>query len=446
MDKTNSAGTDRRTFLKGTLAGMAAAVSASCAPAARIAPGDDPSAAPGGLPRVLTDALRTTDDSSAKSLWQVVREQFLLEPGLTYLNTAGLGPSPRSVIDTLCTTAREFEKTSESFHGRIDAVRELACRYFNCDCTELALTRNTTEGMNCIAAGLPLNTGDEILLTTHEHPGGSLMWLAAARRAGGRIVTCDPGTGGEDSLAKFVAALTPRTRVVSFSHITCTTGTILPAKQLCELCRERGIISVIDGAQAAGQIPVDFHDLGCDFYATSGHKWLFGPKGSGILYVDQGMLGSWQTPLVGAYSDTGFDLETGAFELLQEARAVEYGTRSTPEILSLGAALEFADALTATRIGNRSQQMGRYVRKRLGELAGIEIVTPADHCAAITSFRDLVSERTPWDWCNELKTRYHIRLRPVGEADLNVVRISPHVFNSHADIDHLVAAMTEMLN
>jgi len=377
-------------------------------------------------------------------MWEAVRKQFPLDEDLIYMNNGGLGPSPYPVIQTLKASVAELERISESGHHHVDAVRKKACRFFHCHEDELALTRNTTEGMNIIARGIPLQPGDEILISTHEHPGGAMPWFAVARDKGASIKLFEPGSGGVDTLEKIASAMTPQTRVVSISHITCTTGLVVPAREIAGMCRGRGIISVFDGAQSAGMIPVDLHAMGCDFYATSGHKWMLGPKGTGVLYIRKEMLDHWQPTHVGAYSDKVFDIDNLKMEYIRAARCTEYGTRNTPVIQALGAAFDFLSTLGMQNVAKRSQALATYFKTRLFELDAFKILTPLDKpsSAAIVTFKPIKSRLDYHHWVQALITDHKIRLRPVDEHGLNAIRVSTHVYNSPHEIDALISALS----
>jgi selenocysteine lyase/cysteine desulfurase len=222
---------------------------------------------------------------------------------------------------------------------------------------------------------------------------------------------------------------------------------VLPIQEICAFCRERGILSVIDGAQAMGQIPVDLHDLGCDFYVASGHKWLLGPKGTGLLYVREEMLDRWKPSYVGAYSDAGFNLMEGRFERLRPARASEYGTRNTPLLMGLAAAFDLLDTIGENAFVERGQALASRLRERLTPLDGARVVTPAGDgaSASILSFELPASGGNPWDWCNMLRRDHGMRLRPVAEGGLTAVRASTHLCNSEDEVDQLAEALEHFL-
>jgi selenocysteine lyase/cysteine desulfurase len=270
--------------------------------------------------------------------------------------------------------------------------------------------------------------------------------LALAQDTGAVVKTFEPGQGGEDTLRNLTAGLTPRTRVVSVSHVTCTLGLVLPIKEIVTLCRERGVYSVVDGAQAVGQIPVDLHELGCDFYATSGHKWLLGPKGTGLVYVRKELLERWRAVQVGAYSDRKYDLDQGLLERLPAARAVEYGTQNTALVKALGAAVDFIAGPGMLRITQHGRRLAGYLRSALLRLPAVQILSRAEPelSASIVTFRITQPELAPGQWAERLKNDYRIRVRPVTEHGLSAVRVCTHVFNDTAQLDRLVSALAEL--
>ncbi|MDX6342656.1 MAG: hypothetical protein QOH87_2794, partial [Trebonia sp.] len=233
--------------------------------------------------------------------WAELRRQWLLAPDHVNLNCGSVGCTPlpvlNAVIDHLL-AAEAFREPAYPWFGyeesdRLREVRDALAAFLHCKRDELALVRNATEANNVVCNGLDLKPGDEVLLTDQEHPGGRCCWEQKAARYGIKLnfVTLPkPPASADEIVERFRRALTPRSRVLVFSHVTTMTGLILPAKELCRLARERDVLTHVDGAHAIGQIPLDLHDLGCDFYATSPHKWLLAPKGTGTLYVREELL------------------------------------------------------------------------------------------------------------------------------------------------------------
>ena len=250
------------------------------------------------LARAEPFALPRTDDDAA--IFAAARKRFLFPTSVTYCNTGTLGAIPRDVIDAqvngLQKLERElpdwpyFQADGEPLTGyqELKDFRAEAGAFINAPAEEIAFTQNATMGMSFIANGLDLSAGDEVLSTNQEHSGGIGGWKLRAKRHGVVVKELPLAdalpNGPEGVVAMFADAITPRTKVVVFSHITSGRGIVLPTKALSALARDRGALSVVDGAQAVGQIRVDVKDLGCDAYVASPDNWRMAPKGTGILY------------------------------------------------------------------------------------------------------------------------------------------------------------------
>ncbi|MGB0851178.1 MAG: aminotransferase class V-fold PLP-dependent enzyme, partial [Bacteroidia bacterium] len=248
--------------------------------------------------------------------WDEIRRQFSLRDNFAHLNTSSQGPSPTVVVNNIIDTLKNEETRATYNHAIVKQTREKISSLLNTNSDQIAITRNTTEGMNIVARSLALQKGDEVIMSKDEHIGGAAIWIALEKELGIRVVLIDLDYSGKDNLKILKKSLTNKTKVVMLSHITCTTGMILPAKKIVKLCRENRIISVIDGAQAFGAIPIDLGDINPDFYVTSGHKWLFGPKGTGVLFMNRKFLLNNPPHFAGAYSDSKFDLSSKTLDFL----------------------------------------------------------------------------------------------------------------------------------
>jgi len=215
--------------------------------------------------------------------WAELRRQWLLAADRINLNCGSVGCTPlpvlRAMIDHLLAVESFREPGSPWFgyeeNALLRKLRDTLAALLNCRRDELALVRNATEGNNTVCNGLDLKAGAEVVLTDQEHPGGRCCWEQKAARYGIKVNFVKlprPPASAEEIIERFRQAITPRTRVFALSHITSPTGLILPVKEISKLARERGILTHVDGAHAIGQIALDLHDLGCDFYATSPHK------------------------------------------------------------------------------------------------------------------------------------------------------------------------------
>ncbi|MEJ2205747.1 MAG: aminotransferase class V-fold PLP-dependent enzyme [Gemmatimonadota bacterium] len=383
----------------------------------------------------LRRQLAAAHDDAA--FWKVVRSQFLLRPGLVHLNAATIGATPRPVVSALTDYLWEVESDpQDQVFGtpsrRMEDVRARAADFLGADLDEVALTRNTTEGMNMVAQGLELKPGDQVLTTDHEHPGGSVCWEYLAERRGVEIVRIEmPATvsSTEEAVELVRSHLTPRTRVCSFSHVSTITGLVMPLAAIAELTRPRDIVLVCDGAQAPGMLDVDVHALGVDTYASSSHKWMLAPKGSGLLYVRKEA----QERVNPLFLHSGY-----------RAYTASGGTRNVAGLLAHGVAMEFHDVLGRDRVEARCRELRRYVRGALSSVDGVRILTPADETLCGGMLTISLERGDAGEIRSTLAADHDVVLKR-GSTRYNALRFSTHVFNSEADVDRAVAALAEVI-
>jgi isopenicillin-N epimerase len=308
--------------------------------------------------------------------WAELRRQWLLAADRVNLNCGSVGCTPlpvlRAMIDHIL-YAEEFREPAYPWFGyeenaRVRELRDALAAFLRVKRDELAITRNATEANNVVCNGLDLKPGDEDLLTDQEHPGGRCCWEQKAARFGVKLnyVTLPkPPASAEQIVDLFARALTPRTRIIVFSHITTVTGVVLPAKPICAMARERGILTHVDGAHTIGQIPLDLRDLGCDFYASSPHKWLMSPKGTGFLYIREELLDRlWVNIASGEWRN--YQLKAYRFSNL--------GTSNLSVMVGLKAALDFFQTIGPERIYARIHQLATQVRNRVASYPQFRIV------------------------------------------------------------------------
>lgn len=379
-------------------------------------------------------------DPHDERFWAFVRDQFPLSKERAYFNTGGLGASPYAVLDTVKGTMDQLELICET--GRTDElwaeIKTDAGRLLGCSAKELAFVRNTTEGINIVACGLPWKDGDEVILTTHEHVGNTLTWLALAKSHGIVVRLFEPSTTSAGENLDRIKKLTGRrTRLISIPHAVTTTGLVLPVQEISAFAKSRGIWCFLDGAQTAGMFPFSLHDIGCDAYATSGHKWLLGPKETGLLYVREGMLQTIMPRFVGAYSEGGFDLAKGTLAFHPTAQRYEYGTVSTPLRAGLGAAVKFIERIGIENVWKRDTELADHLVAGLREIPDIRLLSPESPSlrSAMTTF---THNRIPHLALQEHLTGYNLRTRSVTEGGLAALRISTHIYNSHDEVDRLL--------
>jgi selenocysteine lyase/cysteine desulfurase len=375
--------------------------------------------------------------------WEFVREQFPLAHDRAYLNTGGLGASPYAVIEAVKHKMEELEKICETGHSEAlwDEIKSGAGALLGCDAAELAFTRNTTEGINIVANGLPLRRGDEIVLTTQEHVGNAFTWLALAKREGVVLRLFEPSTASDaENIDRLTRCITKRTRLISIPHALTTTGTLLPVAQIARLAAEKKIWFFVDGAQTAGMLPFNLHEIGCDAYATSGHKWLLGPKETGLLYVRREMLDTVRAKFTGAYSGGDFDFLKGTVAFNPAAQRYEYGTVSVPLRVGLGAAIAFLRKIGIERVWKRDRMLADSLVAGISGIPSIILLSPSQ--ADLRSAMITIMHRTiGHEKLQAHLDTYNLRTRSVTEGGLAALRISLHVYNTPGEVSRILEAL-----
>lgn len=422
---------DRRTFLGRAALGTAGLMTAG---GATCAAEKNPAA-----------TLPAFNEREAETFWRAVRSQFPLSRELTYFNTGGLGPTSQPALTAADEITRKLQARSEHGHDLHTGARITVARFLGADAEEIAFVRNATEGNAIVAAGLTFSAGDEVIFETHAHPGGSYPWANQEKLRGIVVKLFEPDPGDPvGNIARITTLISPRTRVVQVSHVTAPTGILMPVTDIARVCRERGIWFHIDGAQSAGMFPFTMRELGCDSFATSGHKWIGGPLETGVLFVRRDRIAEISPTLVGAYSGE-LEFLPGELKLAPTAVRFEYGTRNVAPVIGLAEAIAFQEKIGRDRIAARGRALAAQVRTGLAALPGVEILTPQamSASASMITFR---AAAIPFDRLfSRLMKEYAIRCRPVSEQKLNALRVSTHFFNSPTECAALVAAVEKII-
>ncbi len=370
--------------------------------------------------------------------WAELRRQWLLAADHVNLNCGSVGCSPLPVLNAMIDHllgAEAFREPAYPWFGyeenpRLRELRDALAAYLHCKRDELALVRNATEANNVICNGLDLKPGDEVLLTDQEHPGGRCCWEQKAARFGIKLkfVTLPrPPASADEIVERFRRALTARTRVMAFSHITTVTGVVLPAKALCKLARKHDVLTHIDGAHAIGQIPLDLHDLGCDSYATSPHKWLLAPKGTGTLYVNEKMQDRLWVNIASAEWRN---------RALKAYRFSNVGTSNLSVMVGLKAALDFHQTLGPARIYARIHELARRVRDRISTHSQLRLA----NASADAFYGGLVSfEPVKGDLKRVLAELDARNVRVAGGPGR--IRVATHIFTQSTELNTLFDAV-----
>jgi selenocysteine lyase/cysteine desulfurase len=389
-------------------------------------------------------AKETDAESHGEDIWTSLRNEFYLRKDRIYFNTGTMGPCPKIAVNTMNDLTIEFETAGEIRHELAIETNKKLAAFLNCDLNEIAITRNATESINSIARSLPLVAGDEVIMTNDEHVGGSQIWVALMKEKGIRIKLIDLDYSGEKNLELFRNSISNRTKVVMFSHVTCTTGMVLPAKEIAGLCRSKNIYSCIDGAQAVGMIDVNLKDINPDFYAGSGHKWLLGPKGTGILYINKELLPKLNPVYAGANSDEKYDLLTQQLEFAKTAQREEYGTRNTALSLAFGKSIDFITQTGFQQIVQRTNYLATLLKTELQKNKRVELLSPVNnkYAGAIVTFR--VKGKDYMQLINQLHQEYSFRVRGIYENKLNAIRVCCSVVNNDEEIKQFVKAIEKL--
>jgi L-cysteine/cystine lyase len=372
----------------------------------------------------------------------LVREQMPSTADFVFLNTGSYGPIPRVTVEAMnAHIQREFEE-SRSFVVQKDvseAARQAFAETFNCDTANVALTRHTTDGMNIGILGLNWRSGDEVIITDTEHPGGQYPVYVVARRYGVEVRTVRLGVGAGDVVAQIEAAITPRTRAIVTSHLTWNTGTVLPIKEIAELAHKHDILVFCDAAQSAGSIAADMRDLDVDVYATPGQKWMCAPEGTGAAYVSDRALERVSPTFVGSKSFAGVEHTGGHFIPKRGAQRFEVAGVNQPAVLGYAASVNWMrDDIGMDWIYERIARLGKYAHERLSSLDGIRVVTPKERMAGLVSFQ--IDCMPPSELVVKLAER-KIIIRHIGYPIC--ARIATGFYNSEEDIDTLIDAISD---
>ena len=375
-------------------------------------------------------------ENNEDAYWSELRKQFLIPEDEVYLNNGTVGSSPAPVLRAIFDGYNETEKMAQQDpedypiwgYAAWNEFRDPLAAFVGCKRDELALLRNATEANSYIANGIDMKAGDEVLMTDQEHPGGEHPWNLRAKRYGvvvKKVTLPKPVQNAAQVLNQFNDAITPRTRVMFFSHITTATGVVLPAKELCALARSKGILSAVDGAHVIGMMRLDVHELGCDMYSSSQHKWLLAPKGSGFLYVrDEVIDRLWNTIATEGWDDPKIRAE----------RFQRIGSSNVPSLWGLRAAIKLANDIGINRIEHRHRQLCDYI---LGEMTKRRTESwtspdPALRCAIATVNAPPIQrmDLEKWMW-----STHKIRIRG-GEP--SKLRLSTPYYLQRKDIDRFL--------
>ena len=393
-------------------------------------------AATAGNNRAVDELARDED------FWRDIQSAFTLDRNIINLNNGGVSPSPRVVQESM-RRALEFSNIAPArtmwvvLEPEVETVRQRLAADFGCDPEEMAITRNASEGLEICQFGLDLKPGDEVLTTDQDYPRMITTWKQRERRDGIVLKTISfptPPPSLEDLADRFERAITPRTRVIHFCHITNLTGQIFPVKRICQMARSRGIEAIVDGAHAYAQFPFKHSDLDCDYYGTSLHKWLLAPHGTGFLYVRKSKIAKlW--PLMAAPPEMNDNIRK--FE--------EIGTHPAANHNAVADALEFHNAIGVERKAARLRYLRSLWVDRLTRLPGVFSPTSPDPRQSCGIGLLSVEGKEPGPLADKLWDQYRILTVAIIHPQFKGLRITPNVYTTVPEIETFCDAMEKLI-
>jgi len=393
-------------------------------------------AATTGNNRMAEDVARDED------FWREIQSAFTLDRNIINLNNGGVSPSPRIVQEAM-RRSLEFSNIAPAYsmwrvlEPEVENVRRGLAADFGCDPEEIAITRNASEGLEICQLGLDLKPGDEVLTTDQDYPRMITTWKQRERRDGivlKMISFPTPPPSLDDLADRFERAITPRTRVIHFCHITNLTGQIFPVKRICQMARGRGIEAIVDGAHAYAQFPIKHADLDCDYYGVSLHKWLLAPHGTGLLYVRKSKIAKlW--PMMAAPEEMTDNIRK--FE--------EIGTHPAANHNAISDALEFHQTIGVDRKAARLRYLRSLWTERLTQIAGVSTPTSSDPRMSCGIGLLSVSGKAPGPLCDQLWDKYRILTVAIVHKQFQGLRITPNIYTTVPEIETFCGAVEKLI-
>jgi selenocysteine lyase/cysteine desulfurase len=372
--------------------------------------------------------------SPDENFWVKVRQQFLMPRDLGVMNAANLCPSSAPVLQALYDITKDMDTNPSGQNRRKltegkEATRKALAEFLRVTPEEIVITRNTSEANNTVSNGIDLKAGDEVVIFADNHPSNNAAWKNKSERWGftvRELAVPNPHPGAEYYIDAVTKAMTPRTRLIAITHVTNTNGDLFPAKEICRVAREHGVLCHLDGAQSFGLLDVDLSDIKPDFYSGSAHKWPCGPKEVGVLYVNKNMSTRLWASIISAGSGP-----IGISKVIES-----YGQRDEPAIMAFAEALRLQTTIGRKAIESRSRDLAQNLMEGLSKIDGVKVLTHRDRSRSVATVRFQHSMNG-----QKLTAALLEKDRLAFQGGGNSVRVSPHFFNLHEEIDRTVAAI-----
>jgi isopenicillin-N epimerase len=377
--------------------------------------------------------------AAGEAFWTSVRAQFVVPPELAVMNAANLCPASRPALDALQRETASVDR-DPSPHNRArlypekEETRKALAAFLRVTPDEIIITRNTSESNNLVSNGIELKAGDEVVIFSDNHPSNNNAWTEKAKRFGFTVVTVEqrnPHPGPDYYVEAFSRALTPRTKVLAFTHLTSTVGDLFPAREICAMARSRGVLTLLDGAQSVGLFDVNLRDIDPDFYSGSAHKWPCGARECGVLFVN--------ARVHDRIWPTSYSAYPGAVGISR--RMEQFGQRDEATMIAFGEALTFQTTVGRAAIEQRARALTQQLLAGLRKIDGFTIFTSpvAERTGAVATFapgsldtRKLLAA---------LYEKDKIAVTAGGGQGRQGIRVSPHFYNTPDEVDRLLAAL-----
>ncbi len=388
-------------------------------------------------------AFAPTIGGSGEAFWKSVRDQFVMPADLGVLNAANLCPASRPVLEALKRESDSVDKDPSAqnrarLNGEKENLRKTLAAFLRVTPEEIVITRNTSEANNMVSSGLDLKAGDEVIVFQDNHPSNLTAWKEKGKRFGFTVIEIpqvNPHPGMEHYIDAYKKAITPKTKILTFTHLSSSVGDLFPARELCALAREHGVMSLVDGAQSFGLLDVNVAELGADFYTGSAHKWPCGARECGVLYINARVHKNIWPSIYSAYP--------GAVGISRTFES--FGQRDEATMIAFREALEFQTKVGREAIEKRSRALANQLIAGLSKLPDVKVWTSPNPQlnAAVVSFQpgSLNSQKLG----QALYEKDKIGTAGLGGGDRGGLRASPHFYNTPAEIDRLVSAVGRYL-
>ncbi|GAB3905741.1 aminotransferase class V-fold PLP-dependent enzyme [Larkinella knui] len=376
-----------------------------------------------------------------EDFWSWIKAEYTVSPNILNLNNGGVSPQPKLVQDAhirfyqYCNEAPSYYMWRILDQGR-ESLRAKLADLSGCSPDELAINRNATEGLNTVIFGLTLKPGDEVILAKQDYPNMINAWKQREKRDGIKLVWLDlklPSENEEELVRHYVSAFTSKTKVVHTTHVVNWSGQIMPVRKIADAAHKQGIEVICDGAHSFAHLEYKIPDLGCDYYATSLHKWLCAPFGSGMMYVRKDKIRNiWA--LLSSPEPDGADIRK--FESL--------GTRSFAAEMAIGTAVDFHLSIGSARKFARLHYLKNYWAEKVKDISGVNLFTSLKpEFAGALAVVGITGMKGP-ELESELLGTYKIHTTPITLGPIDGVRVTPHVYTTPKELDRLVVAITEL--